>query len=169
MDHMRRSPNLTAIPVIAVTASSLLQEEGAVRERFDGYLRKPFTRAELFRELAHFLPRRAPDSTPRPALLAPHAPDTEARAAAWRLALRKLRQMEISTWAALQNTQATTEAKDFAWRLQLLAETADCPPLRTYADTLRTHATNFAADELEKHLAAFPSLLTLLEERSAPA
>jgi signal transduction histidine kinase/CheY-like chemotaxis protein len=60
LEVLRAQPGLEVMPVIAVTASSLASEEATLRRTFDGFVRKPFSRAELFRELAHFIPRRRP-------------------------------------------------------------------------------------------------------------
>jgi CheY-like chemotaxis protein len=165
LQKMRTEPDLQSIPVIAVTASSLLSEEGAVRRNFSGYLRKPFSRTELYRQIAHFLPQR---SRTVPVLLPPvavEAPKTGTQVAGWENAVRRLRQMQSSSWPVLQKTLAITEAKEFACRLLTIADQADCPPLRSYAADLNRHADSFAADDLERHLAAFPQLIELLEER----
>ena len=54
---IRESAGLELIPVIAVTASNLADEENSLKEKFSGYVRKPFSKHELFDELAEFLPR----------------------------------------------------------------------------------------------------------------
>jgi signal transduction histidine kinase/DNA-binding NarL/FixJ family response regulator len=161
---MRRQPDLESIPVIAVTASSFLREEGSVRHHFSGYLRKPFTRVELYHEISLFFPvLPAPDSEPV-VLFAHETPESAEHHAAWQSAIRRMRQMEASTWRALRETLAITEARDFADRLTILANATGCPPLRSYAEVLHRHAANYAADELESHLAAFPQLITQLEK-----
>ena len=75
-DAIRSDPELqvTAIRIIAVTASSLNHEEKALRESFDAYVRKPYTPQDLFNALdglfgvetvrveeAHRLPKRWSD------------------------------------------------------------------------------------------------------------
>src|SRR5690606_14181762 len=53
------NPKWRDIPVVAVTASSMSEDENWVRARFDGYVRKPYSKADLFEALAmHFPPRR---------------------------------------------------------------------------------------------------------------
>ena len=48
--------NFSKVPVVALTASVMENEfEISKREYFDGYLRKPVLKAELFEELSHFL------------------------------------------------------------------------------------------------------------------
>jgi signal transduction histidine kinase/CheY-like chemotaxis protein len=165
VQQMRTQPQLKSVPVIAVTASSLLTEEGNVRRNFSGYLRKPFSRVELYQQISRFLPQGTRSSSVMlPVLSAMEFPSAE-HVPGWTGAIIKLRQMESSSWPALQKTLAITEAKGFAVRLLAIADAAECPPLRTYAEELRRHADNFAADDLERHLAAFPLFIALLEER----
>jgi CheY-like chemotaxis protein len=45
------------VPIIAITASAMKQDEENIKAYgFDGYLRKPVNRAEVFQEIARFLP-----------------------------------------------------------------------------------------------------------------
>jgi PAS domain S-box-containing protein len=54
---LKTNEELRAIPVIALTASAMKQQEEAEREAgCDGYLRKPVSKAELLTELMRFLP-----------------------------------------------------------------------------------------------------------------
>src|SRR5205085_6823649 len=45
--RLKANPALKSIPVIAVTASSFREEEARARKACDGFIRKPFNRAEL--------------------------------------------------------------------------------------------------------------------------
>jgi len=110
VEKMRRKPDLESVPVIAVTASSLLPESGNARHRFNGYLRKPFSQAELYREIAQIIPRITGPGREKLPDIPPEVPDSEAHAAAWQTAIRKLHLMEASSWAALRNSLAITEA-----------------------------------------------------------
>ncbi len=47
------------LPVIAVTASSMIGQEGRIRKTFNGYLRKPVRPQELYEELEKFLVRKS--------------------------------------------------------------------------------------------------------------
>ena len=47
LQRLRADPALAGTKVLAVTASSLLGEEAELRQRFDGYLRKPLQREDL--------------------------------------------------------------------------------------------------------------------------
>ncbi|HSH16378.1 MAG TPA: ATP-binding protein, partial [Verrucomicrobiae bacterium] len=53
--QLKAKEELKHIPVIAVTASSFREEEARARKTCDGFIRKPFNRAELIAELKRFL------------------------------------------------------------------------------------------------------------------
>jgi signal transduction histidine kinase/DNA-binding response OmpR family regulator len=54
---LRQIPTLASIPVIAVTASNHIGDGYQPNARFDGCLQKPYSRQDLYNELARFLPR----------------------------------------------------------------------------------------------------------------
>ncbi len=87
----------------------------------------------------------------------PEVPESEVDAAAWQTAIRNLHQKESSAWAALRNRLAISGAKDFAGRLPLFAEAAECPPLPACAANLRPYGTSFAADDMENTSPPFPN------------
>ena len=68
--RLKANPALQHIPVIAVTASSFREEEARARKICDGFIRKPFNRAELIAELKRFL-KPASRHEPAPAARRP--------------------------------------------------------------------------------------------------
>ena len=52
---IKDNPQLNHIPVIAVTASAMKESEEEIRSLCDSFIRKPFTRSELFSELAKYI------------------------------------------------------------------------------------------------------------------
>jgi signal transduction histidine kinase/CheY-like chemotaxis protein len=154
---IRKMPGLELIPIIAVTASSLLEQEGALREQFNGYLRKPFSQSQLFAELAQFLPRE-PKPEPQPGSgEAPAAPE------AWRKVLEQLRPLVKEEWPALRDSLAINETLAFARKLEKIGVQANCGPLLTYARSLSNHAEAYDVEALEKHLENFPALVEEME------
>jgi signal transduction histidine kinase len=59
MDALVEIQSPKALPVIAVTASSFRLDWIKVKTPFDGYLQKPYSKHQLFNEMARFLPRSA--------------------------------------------------------------------------------------------------------------
>jgi len=164
LHQLRQINGLELMPVIAVTASALLEGEPATEE-FSGYVRKPFTRRELFEELAEFLParpldepRRVPSATaPYAGLHPPVAPELPAQ----------LRELLIHPWPSLRDRLAVNECRAFAQGLESLGHHGDCPPLVNYARTIMRDAETYAVVDLENHLGQFAALVEQLV-RDAP-
>jgi signal transduction histidine kinase/CheY-like chemotaxis protein len=157
---LRSEPGMELLPVIAVTASSLSSEEAGLRRAFNGYVRKPFSRAELFAELAQFIPR-----VDRAGHLPQDHPLDEAGRAALSDLVVKLREWEKSVWPGLRDGMVVNEISDFAGRLSGAAALASCPSLGEYAAKLQSGADSFSVGTLEKTLAEYPGLVTALENR----
>jgi signal transduction histidine kinase/CheY-like chemotaxis protein len=162
LTQIRLIPGLELTPVIAVTASSLLEEEHPLREQFSGYLRKPFSKSELFHELAEFLPQKTlPDSQTGGAI----AVTNGAMAMAITFApvppelLGQLRQLLVSPWPTIRDSVAVNESKMFAQGLEGLGQRWQCGPLTAYAQKLLVDTENYAVTDLEKHLGEFSDLV----------
>jgi signal transduction histidine kinase/CheY-like chemotaxis protein len=148
--QLRADPALAATPVIAVTASSLQDEEAGLRSRFDGYVRKPVTRELLVAELLRVLP-------PPGAADAPAAPqDTPLRREALADVLHTLEKIESDTWPALRDSLAVRGTGRLAEQLLQLAERCGAAGLQRYAQRLQLAATQFDPAALEAALADFP-------------
>ena len=169
--YLRSQASLKAIPIVAVTASVLRDEEDRIRRVCDGFLRKPFTRAELFGELRRFLSPRstsgAPDSgvgiTPGAnAVCGPQTTDVEAGdEGAWDLdTLQKaLRREELEQWPGLSKTMSARRIRQFAERLEALGARHRWSPLRDYAAALGRQSMEFDLENLPRTLDAFPALV----------
>ena len=163
---IRRTVGLEMVPVVAVTASALLDSEGALKEDFSGYIRKPFSKHRLFEELAGFLPRHEPDTKPA---RAPSAnPEGSAPQFVPKELISELRLLLAEPWPAIRDSVAVNESKVFAQGLEGLGGRWRCPPLTEYAQKLLRDAENYAVTDLEKHLGEFSLLVEDLEKASHP-
>jgi signal transduction histidine kinase/CheY-like chemotaxis protein len=157
---IRKFIGLELIPSIAVTASALLDEEKSLKEKFSGYLRKPFSQRELFAELSEFLPRHAQKETKAnangPANSKPVPKEL----------LSQLRVLILDPWPSIRDSVAVNESKVFAEGLAGLGERWQCPPLVDYAKKLLDNAENYAVTDLEKHLGEFSALVEQLERNT---
>jgi signal transduction histidine kinase/CheY-like chemotaxis protein len=161
--EIRKIPGLELTPVIAVTASSLMNEEREATERFSAYVRKPFSKRELFDELAHFLPRQEPAATPP----GPAADSGSLPSSVSRELVARLRQLLADDWPALRESLAINECKAFAARLETLARQWTCQPLLAYAQALAHHAEAYAVVDLEQQMGRFPAVVERLAESTA--
>src|SRR5690606_35772398 len=143
---------------IAVTASSMIDDEQVLRGFFAGYVRKPFTRQELFHELAAFLPCRVQrigiDANESAGGVAPAPISTLAQA---NLVLA-LRQLELGMWREASESGAINDVKVFADRLIQLGRAAGSVPVQTYASALQHEADVYAIVRMETRLKDFPAL-----------
>ncbi len=158
--EIRKIAGMELTPIIAFTASSLMSDDNELKERFSGYIRKPFSKHELFDELAQFFRRQpvtelvattpqAPATSPSPAQPTPPAPEL----------IAQLRTLVGEEWPAIRDSLAINESRAFAARLEALALKWSCLPLLAYAQTLSRHAENYAIVDLEKDLHEFSALV----------
>ena len=160
---IRCTAGLELLPIIATTASSLLDEESSLKEQFSGYVRKPFSKRELFDELAQFLPAHPqiePVAPPNGAVQ-PNAGSALAPTPGELIA--QLRLLLSERWPAIRDSVAINESKAFAEKLQDLAQQWNCRALSAYGQTILTDAQNYAVADLEMHLREFSSLVDQLD------
>jgi CheY-like chemotaxis protein len=162
--QIRKSPGLEMIPIIAVTASTLTEDQGDLEQKFNAHLRKPFSKHELFTEVSHFLPRRAKTSVPPeadgaasatglgPAPPAPPPPELRA----------ELNRLIAEEWPAIRDNLAINETKVFAGKLETLAKHWPCPALSDYAQALAHRADVYEVVELEAQVNQFPDFVKRL-------
>ncbi|HZL13412.1 MAG TPA: ATP-binding protein, partial [Verrucomicrobiae bacterium] len=165
LQQIRKIPGLEFLPVIAVTASSLIDEEKVLREQFSGYVRKPFSKRELFNELADFLPENLPggaDGQPNGAEQRIVSPATDE--AVPKELITQLRQLLVEPWPSIRDSVAVNESKIFAQGLEGLGQRWQCRPLTAYAQKILSDAENYAVTDLEKHLGEFSVLVEQLEQ-----
>ncbi len=169
LDEIRKIPTLEFLPIIAVTASNLKSEDNKLRERFSGFVRKPFSQLELFEELADFLPR-SPRAEPGSEIASPSQPETAPAASASvpKELISQLRLLLLDPWPTIRDTVAVNESKIFAQGLEGLGQRWHCQPLVTYAQKLLQDAENYAVTDLEKHLGEFGALVEQLAQNSQP-
>jgi len=165
---------LKHIPVIAVTASSFRDEEARARRICDGFIRKPFNRAELIAELKRFLKPVEKSGAFRSAA-AQHQPVSAGPSVApvvlarWPELVLKLRAEQSGVWPELCQTLELTPVEEFAARLRTLGETYGATVLQRYGDELFNQAQQFDLDRMPKSLEAFPQLIENLEAHCPPA
>jgi len=164
--EIRKLAGCDTLPVIAVTASSMVEDEHRLRGIFAGYLRKPFTRSMLFRQLGSFLPRRS--SAP----IAPSQPTVNAISpspAQWPELVATLKKIARSEWPRVRDSGAITEVKEFAQELFTAGKTRGCPRLCDYAETLLNSANSYAIHKIDDQLEKFPELIQLIESEANAA
>lgn len=168
---MKEDLALQKVPVIAVTASSLLRQENILRKKFDGYIRKPFSRAELFFALDQVIQRKDPadhegeESTPdttddeNGGVEATASAEESKPVSDPETLRRELVELKDRRWQQLTQAMAMSDVVDFAAIVQSLGERHDYPPLVKYAEEVREQSESFEQAQLEKSLKNFDSII----------
>jgi signal transduction histidine kinase/ActR/RegA family two-component response regulator len=164
LQEIRQVPGLKLLPVIAVTASTLQGSEDSVRDGFNGHLLKPFSRKELFDQLAQFLVRVQTGPAPPPDSGPADPWNPAGPASAWTDATRAQLASELDgllagRWPALRDSPGVNESQAFARQLRAAGERAGCPLLVEYAERLLLHAVSYDVLALEQDLLKFPALV----------
>ncbi|ACB74246.1 multi-sensor hybrid histidine kinase [Opitutus terrae PB90-1] len=162
--ELRKMPGTELLPVIAVTASSMMDDEQVLRGYFAGYVRKPFTRQALFQELAAFLPRHTRGLVslrpPAPAATEPAGATPCSRIVLDGPALTAaLRELEAGAWREVSESGAISAVKEFAHRVHELGRAHDRRELRDYGAALQRDAEEYAILRMENRLKDFPALI----------
>jgi CheY-like chemotaxis protein len=165
LEQIRKISGMELTPILAVTASSLMREETELKTRFSGYVRKPFSKRELFDELAQFLLRQTKSDSPTRKPNAEQPADASSAPAPELLA--ELRRMVAEEWPPILDSLAINESKAFAAKLKALAQCWPCPQLDSYAQGLARYAENYLIVELEKQLFEFSALVERLERSTS--
>ncbi len=161
--RLKANPDLKHIPVIAVTASSFREEEARARKICDGFIRKPFNRADLIAELKRFLKPGRIHEGPAAETGRPAAPTQTGPAPAEALAQRpellaRLREQENAVWPRLCQTMDMAEIEAFGLRLKDWAAAGHFISLQAYAATVLEQAEAFDVDRLPATLQNFPAV-----------
>jgi CheY-like chemotaxis protein len=155
---IRKIIGLEMVPVVAVTASSSLDAEKSLAKKFSGFIRKPFSKRELFDELAQFLPRSEEKQVGEISA----KPQLPALAPAPKELLHELGELLIEPWPEIRDSVAVNESKKFAQQLLEIGGRWKSSPVTNYARKLLRDAENYAVTDLEKHLGEFSVLVQQL-------
>lgn len=168
--EMLADVHLKNVPVVAVTASSLLQTESRILREFDGFLRKPFDRSELHLTLAKFLEtipegqqgksdKHQPTRESKP-LLPPSeiALPPEAKAE-----LQLKIAIFIKEVKELQALLPVQESMIFASKLEACGDEYGVPELVASAQRIFEKADQFEVDQLEAALGNLDELLQRIQ------
>ncbi|MDF1824070.1 MAG: ATP-binding protein [Verrucomicrobiales bacterium] len=158
--RMLENPDWSGIPVIAITASSLLKEERRLRESFEGYIRKPFTGLRLFSALkdvlssaeGNRLKERNNTETKAVSTPVPEGDHTEL--------VNSLGELYEAEWEELTSAMVFSEVLSVAQVIDDLAKQYDVEALSDYAGELVSMTERFDQSGLERKLAEFSGIIT---------
>jgi PAS domain S-box-containing protein len=175
---LKANEELSAIPVIALTASAMKQQEQAEREAgCDGYLRKPVSKTELITELMRFLPystKKPMDEEPRPWEEKEKSPVeretigidslTPAVKAKLPVLLTKLSGELTDNWKKINDTFIIEEIEEFANTIRVFGEKYKLDILSGWGERLLGQVKCFDMEKMPETLKQFPILIKKIED-----
>lgn len=166
--RLKENEKTKRIPLIAISASSLLNSQKELKLLFDGYADKPLSRGRLFVEMSRFLPA-APNAgkdgeTPTEDVSGDAVCEGVKDVG---LLVRSLRDLEKSPWPELVKLMPVQATIAFSDKLVSLAERHQAANLASYADRLRKSAKMLDLQELSKLLKSFPKTINSFPEPDA--
>ncbi len=169
MQQIRKNVTTKHIPVVAITASSLMGERNKILEKgFDGFLSKPVELNELLSELSKFLNVIDDEDDSSGFLLQKESMDILNPLSD--NAFLKLPQI-INTletefkekWKQFQNRLPMNEVRIFGKGLNKLGEKFENEIVSNYGQGLLSHADNFDVDGMRAEIDKFSELITKLK------
>jgi CheY-like chemotaxis protein len=161
LQRLKADPATANLPVIAITASSMAQDEGELRRRFDGYVRKPYSKSDLLAALSeHFELRPAGDGAAAEGAEPEAAPvdDEPAQGPAHRdvAALAELEAVHRDELPRLRASLRMREIDGLAPRLAELAASLQWYALADYAADLARAVDRFDVASVKRLLDQCP-------------
>jgi len=154
ISELKKNPTTQQIPVIALTASALVNEQSQIKAYgFDGYLSKPISISELLTELSRYLKHKMLESVNKPPVHAANInPSSRSDL------LEKLEQCRLK-WEEIHDGFDLEEIKYFSLKVKKLGETSQQQHLYDYGNNLCQLIENFEFEEIENSLNQFPELI----------
>ena len=149
------------IPIVALTASVMRDEFERVKsENFNGYLRKPVLRVDLFATLTRFLEHQIVEQDSQ------QSTKIELSAAEQKVLPEVLKKLEHQAvqWQTIRESNNISEMKEFVGNLLDIAEQYDFKPVLAYANRLTESINTFDIDDITRLLNEFSNFQNWLQE-----
>jgi PAS domain S-box-containing protein len=151
------------IPIIALTASVMQGEHERLQSRdFDGYLRKPVLKQELFKELSRFLAFKALLHEDKSSTQESFELNSKAKESIEEI-LEHITSLIVPLHRKVIKTNNISDVEKFAKSVSLLAEEYEIAFLKNYSDKLFNAVDVFDILEIQKLTKEFPNLLEKLK------
>jgi two-component system sensor histidine kinase EvgS len=148
------------IPIIALTASVMMDDlKHPIVDNFDGFLRKPVLKADLFNELCRFLPSEqivVTETAVKKAL-------TDSERASLPEVLKALKKL-TGQCSTISKSNHIAEIKAFVDRKLEITNQHPVSTVSEYAEQLKNDVDSFEIGAIKQALNDFPELINLLEQ-----
>ena len=148
------------IPIIALTASVMMDDlKHSIVDDFDGFLRKPVLKADLFNELCKFLPSEqivVTETSVKKTL-------TDSERASLPEVLKALKKL-TGQCSSISKSNHIAEIKAFVDRILEITNQHPVSAVSEYAEQLKNDVDSFEIGAIKQSLNYFPKLINQLEQ-----
>jgi len=146
------------IPVLAFTASAMTAEESQAKTLFDGFIRKPVTKSELYTKLRLFLPHTrehfGDHTIPQEGYSQMKiSPDTRSQV------ISRLENDLMDDWQEIKDNLLIYKIEEFITKMESLKGFTEVAPLVKYDKELKKNLNNFDIEGLQAKIREYPKLI----------
>jgi len=146
------------IPVLAFTASAMATDESQARTLFDGFIRKPVTKSELYTKLRLFLPHTREHFGDHAIPLEGYSemkisPDTRSQV------ISRLENDLMDDWQEIKDNLLIYKIEEFVGKIESLEGFSEVAPLVKYDKELKKTLNNFDIEGLQTKIREYPKLI----------
>ncbi len=152
-------PQLKSIPTIVLTASLAAPEQEKAKKSADGFLLKPVSRHELFREIIRVMKYKTKENIAQPSESTTLSREPIKPVKDLPKLLEVLNNLTEGLFKDLSDNIIISDAEDFTKILLDLAQKHDCPPLQTYAKKISSLIDEFDVMNLPTAIREFPGIV----------
>lgn len=163
---IKNDAEISHIPVIAFTASSMRSDEARINREFDGYLRKPIQKSELVKELMKYLKftKITEEKSSQESIIDDDFEETLPKDTL-------LKQVSILSNAFSERSKSLLEYMDlseigtFINDMKAVCSENNIKLLDKFINNLRNDYNNFDIDSLKRNLTSLPNMLANLKTK----
>ena len=146
------------IPVLAFTASAMTTEESQAKTLFDGFIRKPVTKSELYTKLRLFLPHTRENFADYASQQQGYSemkisPDIRSQV------ISRLENDLMEDWHEIKDNLLIYKIEEFIGKMESLEGFSEVAPLTQYDKELKKNLNNFDIEGLQTKIREFPKLI----------
>lgn len=163
---IKKSKELSKIPVIALTASAMKEDEERIRKaRFDGYLQKPTQKSELYEELTKFLQyteidTKSSETTELEKSTRIFVPDyLEVNLSE---IVQQMKDNLLPYWSDCKQNNRINDIKNFGKQIAEFGEKHSLESITWFGENLFSQANNFDIENMTITLNEFPEIIKKL-------
>ncbi|MGK5095428.1 ATP-binding protein [Deltaproteobacteria bacterium TL4] len=159
---LKQDKDLKQIPVIALTASAIREEEKKIRNLCNAFLSKPVSKSELMEMLMQFLDHSI-EIAPSPSLPAPTSQMISPEVRAQLPELKQHLEDHLQGWKKMSTQLISNEIEAFAQKMLNWGSAYHYEPLSHWAKQLESEILIFDLEAFQQTLKSFPEIIKTLE------